>query len=165
MFKTPVCIDLLLGAEVFTSILRDGRLTGPRGKPSAINTCFGCKGALCKIKHDCDIVDVANYTLEQEVLKNMTGSRRSNAAVFSADKGKDFRRPQRKNKLLVRRPPCNLKRESDHDKCRILSQEFSRLKTSQCARNRELASSKRCRNTSETKGLLQAGRWRHIAIN
>ena len=28
-FRTPARIDLLLGAEVFTSILRDGRRTGP----------------------------------------------------------------------------------------------------------------------------------------
>ena len=40
-FRTPARIDLLLGAEVFTSILRDGRRTGPRGTPSAINTCLG----------------------------------------------------------------------------------------------------------------------------
>ena len=28
-FRTPAHIDLLLGAEVFTSILHDGRQTGP----------------------------------------------------------------------------------------------------------------------------------------
>ena len=32
-FRTPALIDLMLGAEVFTSILHDGRWTGPRGTP------------------------------------------------------------------------------------------------------------------------------------
>ena len=32
-FRTPARIDLLLGAEVFTSILCDGRRTGPQGSP------------------------------------------------------------------------------------------------------------------------------------
>ena len=40
-FRTLACIDWLLGAEVFTSILLDGLQTGPRGTPYAINTCFG----------------------------------------------------------------------------------------------------------------------------
>ena len=35
-FKTPAHIDLLLGAEVFTSILHDDRRTGPQGMPSAL---------------------------------------------------------------------------------------------------------------------------------
>ena len=40
-FRTPACIDLLLGAEVFMSILCDGWWTGPQGMPSVINTYFG----------------------------------------------------------------------------------------------------------------------------
>ena len=32
-FRTPARIDLLLGAEVFTDILRDGRRSGPRPGP------------------------------------------------------------------------------------------------------------------------------------
>ena len=40
-FRTPVRIELLLGAEVFTSILCDGQRIGPRGTLSIINPCFG----------------------------------------------------------------------------------------------------------------------------
>ena len=66
-FRTSACIDFVLGAEVFTSILCDGRQTGPQGTPSAINTClwwvlFG------KIQNS-DVVDVANHTLKQDELK------------------------------------------------------------------------------------------------
>ena len=46
-FRTPTHIDLLLGSEVFASILRDGRRTGPRGTPSSINICLDgfCSGS------------------------------------------------------------------------------------------------------------------------
>ena len=37
-FSTQTCTDLLLGAEVFTSLLCDRRQTAPQGTPSAINT-------------------------------------------------------------------------------------------------------------------------------
>ena len=40
-FRTSARIDLLLGDEVFTSILRDVRWTGLRGTASAFNTCLG----------------------------------------------------------------------------------------------------------------------------
>ena len=83
-FRTPARIDLLLGAEVFASILRDGRRTGARGTPSAINTCLGWV-LLGKI-NDSDVVDVANYTLEQDELKYLSGSGRSYAAVLTANK-------------------------------------------------------------------------------
>ena len=69
-FRTPAQIDLLLGAEVFASILRDGRRTGPRGTPSAINTCLGW--VLFGKINDSDVVDVANNTLEQEESKYFT---------------------------------------------------------------------------------------------
>ena len=39
-FRTPAHIDLLLGAEVFTSILCDGWRTGPQGTPTALNASF-----------------------------------------------------------------------------------------------------------------------------
>ena len=78
-FRTPARIDLLLGAEVFASILPDGRRTGPRGKPSAINTCLGWV-RFGKVQ-DSDVVDVDNYTLEQDELKYFTGSGRSYTAV------------------------------------------------------------------------------------
>ena len=83
-FRTLARIDLLLGAEIFASILRDGRRTGPRGTPSAINTYLGW--VLFGKIQDSDVVDVANYTLEQDELKYLTGSGRSYAAVLTADK-------------------------------------------------------------------------------
>ena len=66
-FRTPASIDLLLGAEVFTSILHDGWRTGPQGTPSSINTAFGW--VLFGKIHDSNIVDVVNHTLEWDVFK------------------------------------------------------------------------------------------------
>ena len=66
-FRTPAQIDFPLGAEVFTSILRDGRQTGPRGTPFAINTCLGCRVLFGKIEGS-DVVDVAILTLERDIL-------------------------------------------------------------------------------------------------
>ena len=83
-FRIPAYIDFLLGGEIFTSILYDGRRTGPRGMPSVMNICFG--SVLFGIIHDSDIVDFANYTLEQEVLKDIAKLSRSYAAVVTADK-------------------------------------------------------------------------------
>ena len=81
-YRTPARIDLLLGAaEVFTSILRDGRRTGPRGTSSASNTCLGW--VLSGKIQDSDVVDVANHTLEQDELKYMTASRCSSPAVLT----------------------------------------------------------------------------------
>ena len=57
-FRTLVCIDLLLGAEIFTSILHDGRQTGHRGTPFAINNCFGWV-VFGKIQGS-NVVDVVN---------------------------------------------------------------------------------------------------------
>ena len=73
--RTPARIDLLLGVEIFTSIFLDGRCTGPRGMPSAINTCFGW--VLFGKNQVSDVVDVANLTLERDVLKDMIGLTRS----------------------------------------------------------------------------------------
>ena len=39
-FRTPACIGLLLGAEVFTSVLLDGRQTGPQCMLTVNNTCL-----------------------------------------------------------------------------------------------------------------------------
>ena len=66
-FRTPAHIDLLLGAEIFTGILHDGWWTGPRGAPSVINNCFGWV-LFGKTKGN-NVVDAANLTLEQDVLK------------------------------------------------------------------------------------------------
>ena len=116
-FRTPARIDLLLGAEVFASILRDGRRTGPRGTPSAINTCLGW--VLFGKIQDSDVVDVANYTLEQDELKYLTGSGRSYAAVLTADKKNDLRRPRRRTGRVVKGLPLDSRREFNHDDCRI----------------------------------------------
>ena len=78
-FRTPARIDLLMGAEVFTSIhvLRDGRRTGPRGIPSAIDNGFGWV-LFGNIKGS-DVIYVANLTKEQDELKVLTGFRHSYA--------------------------------------------------------------------------------------
>lgn len=40
-FGTPGCIDLLIGADLFSSVVLNGRRQGPRGTPSAFETAFG----------------------------------------------------------------------------------------------------------------------------
>lgn len=40
-YHRPDSIDILLGAAVFTSLLRDGRKVGNQGEPDAFNTVFG----------------------------------------------------------------------------------------------------------------------------
>ena len=40
-FGTPGRIDIILGAELFTDIMRHGRQYGPRGSPTAWETEFG----------------------------------------------------------------------------------------------------------------------------
>ncbi|XP_071579232.1 uncharacterized protein [Temnothorax nylanderi] len=40
-YHLPGSIDILLGAESFVSVLRDGRRTGKKGEPDAFNTVFG----------------------------------------------------------------------------------------------------------------------------
>ena len=139
-FRTPARIDLLLGAEVFTSILRDGRRTGPRGTPSALNTCFGWV-LFGKIGRS-DVVDVANHTMEQLVCTNVSETRRSYAAVLTADKNSDLR-DQRRRKG----------RDSGHEDCRTRQKGFDRFRISQGARNDRLRPGRRWRGTWETKGF------------
>ena len=122
-FRTPARIDLLLGAEVFASILRDGRRTGPRGTPSAINTCLGW--VLFGKINDSDVVDVANYTLEQDELKYLTGSGRSYAAVVTAGKKSDLRRPRRRNGRVAKGLLDS--RRDNHDDCQITRREFDKI--------------------------------------
>ena len=98
-FRTRARIDLLLGAEVFTSILQDGRRTGLRGTPSAINTCL--EWVLLGKIQDSDVVDVANHTVKQDELKYITGLRYSYAAVFMTDKEKDLHRPRWRNNHIL----------------------------------------------------------------
>ena len=69
---------------MFASIIRYGRRTGPRGAPSAINTCIG-RVLFGKI-HGSDVVDVANHTLEHDEIVYITGLRLSYAAVLTIDK-------------------------------------------------------------------------------
>ena len=57
--------------------------------PSTINTCFGWV-LFCKIEGS-DVVDVANFTLEQDVIRELTCSRHTYAAVLTADKNRDRR--------------------------------------------------------------------------
>ena len=151
-FRTPARIDLLLGAEVFTSILRDGRRTGPRGTPSALNTCFGW-GLFGKIGRS-DVVDVANHTMEQLVCTDASETRRCYAAVLTADKNSDLR-DQRRRKG----------RDSGHEDCRTRQKGFDRFRISQGARNDRLRPGRRWRGTWETKGFRPAGCWRQNATN
>ena len=123
-FRTPARIDLLLGAEVFPSILRNGRRTGPRGTPSAINTCLGW--VLFRKMQDSDVVDVANYTLEQDELKYLTGSGRSYVAVVAAGKKNDLRRPRRRNGRVAK-GLLDTRRDFNHDDSRIIRREFGKV--------------------------------------
>ena len=123
--RTPACIDLLLGAEVFTSILCACRRTGPRGTPSAINTCLGWV-LFGKIQYS-DVVDVAKYSLEQDELKYLTGSGRSYAAVLTtADKKDDLHPPRRRNGRVTKGLPLDSKRDFNHDDCRITRPGFGK---------------------------------------
>ena len=38
-----------------------------------------------------DVADVANFTVEQDVIRDLTGTRRSYAAVLTADKNRNLR--------------------------------------------------------------------------
>ena len=116
-FRTPAWVDLLLGAEVFTSILHDGRRTGPRGTPSAINTCFGW--VLFGKINNSDVVDVANNTLEQDESKYFTGSGRSYAAVVAAGKKNDLRHSRRRNGRVAK-GLLDSRHDFNHDDCRII---------------------------------------------
>ena len=87
-FRTSARIGMLLGAEVFTSILPDGQWTRPRGTPPAINTFFGWVH-FGKIQGSV-VVDMANLTLQQDVLRELTGSRHLYAAVFTVNKKRDL---------------------------------------------------------------------------
>ncbi|XP_071629494.1 uncharacterized protein [Temnothorax longispinosus] len=40
-YHRPGHIDILIGAEIFTSLLRDGRRVGKKGEPGAFNSIFG----------------------------------------------------------------------------------------------------------------------------
>lgn len=90
-FITPARSDLLLGAKAFTRIIHDGRQTGPRGTPSTINNCTGC--VLYGQIQGSDVVEVANLTREQDVCRELTGSRHSYAVVFTVSRKRDLLYP------------------------------------------------------------------------
>ena len=87
-FRTRARIDLLLGPEVFTSILRDGWQTGSRGTPFVFNNCFGW--VLFGKIHGSDVVDIVNLTLEQDILKKLMGWRCSYTAALTGNKESDL---------------------------------------------------------------------------
>ena len=67
-----------------------------RGTPSAINICL--ERVLFGKIQDSDEVDVANHTLETGRIEVYgIGSRRSYAAIVTADKKTNLRRPRRRN--------------------------------------------------------------------
>ena len=71
-FRIPARIDLLLGTEVLMSILCDSRRIEPQDTPSTINTFFG--RVLFGIIQGNDVVDLANLTIEQDVISKMMGT-------------------------------------------------------------------------------------------
>ena len=113
-----------------------------------------------------DVVDVANMTLEQDVLKELTGSRCSYVAVLSDYKNRYLRYLQRRNGQVVEgQQPHTLRRESDHVDCWIWQMGFGRSRISQGAKNDELKPGKEWRCTWQTKGFWPVGCWRQIATN
>ena len=49
-FHMPGCIDVLLGTDIFSSMLLHGRWKGPRGTPVTLETHFGwvLMGSVCQ---------------------------------------------------------------------------------------------------------------------
>ena len=88
------------------------------------------------------MVDVANHTLEQLVYTDESETRRSYAAVLTADKNRDF--------LYIRRKK---RRDSDHKDCPTRQKEFGRSRISPGARDDRLPPGRRRRGTWETKGF------------
>ena len=159
-FRTPARIDLLLAAEVFTSILCDGWRTGPSGTPSALNTCVGWV-LFGKIDGRSDVVDVANHTLEQLVYTDETETRRSYAAVLTTGKNKDLRcTGWRKKRVDEGQQPQVSRRKYIPEDCRIRHQGFDRTKISQSVRKGGFKHRRRW----ETKGFRLEGCWCQYAI-
>ena len=153
-FGIPPRIDLLLGAEVFTNILCDGRRTGPGGMPSALNTCFGWV-LFGKIGRT-DVVNMANHTLEQLVLLDERETRHSYAAVLTAGKNKALRcTGRRKKRSDEGQQPLVPRRECIPEGCGILRHGFNRTKISQSVRNNGCTRQIRW----ETRRFRPAGCW------
>ena len=133
-FRTSARIDMLLGAEVFTSIFCDSRRTGPEGTPSTINTCFGW--VLFGNILGSDVVNVVKFTLrlEQDELRELSGSRRTYAAILIADEEKDLwylHVRQRNEQVFEGQQLDASRRESNHQDCGIQHQVFGRYRISQ----------------------------------
>ena len=64
-----------------------------------------------------DVVDVANLTLEQDMLRELTGSRSSYAAVFTADKNRDLRYLRQRNRRMVEGQPHISRHGSNYVDC------------------------------------------------
>ena len=65
-----------------------------------------------------DVVDMANLTLEQDILNDLTGLRSSHAAVLTANKRLGLRHP-RWRKQVVEGQPHSLRQESNYADCQI----------------------------------------------
>ena len=92
-----------------------------------------CSGKI----QDSDVVDVANYTLEQDELQHLTGSGRSYAAVVTAGKKNDLRRPRRRNGRVAEGLLDS--RRENHDYCRITRREFDKQDLAMCEGKRTYA--------------------------
>ena len=80
-YATSAHISLLPGSEVFTRITHGGQRTGPQGRPTctSINICFGWM-PFGNIQGN-DVLEVAICTLEQDIMRELTRTRRSFPAV------------------------------------------------------------------------------------
>ena len=147
-FKTPSRVDILLGAEVFMDILRDGRRKGPPGTPSALNTMLGWV-VFGKIEGG-DVEEVANLTLERMVDRTDVDTRRCFVSVATPNKSRYFRR--RKRRRVVQRQPHTCY----YDDHRTYYKGFDRYGASQVAR-REMAGVSVCRKMLGNQGVSAGG--------
>ena len=69
-FDTPGRIDLLLGADVFSRVVLQGRRFGPPGSPSAFETQFGwvLLGTVCPELHHSQITSHHSLCLSGDEL-------------------------------------------------------------------------------------------------
>ena len=133
-FRFPSRVDILLGAEVFVEILRDGRRKGPPGTPSALNTCFGWVVFGKVFGSDRDVVEEANLTMERQVYieeKDIVDTRHCFMSMVTTDKDYDFRRRRRKKRRVVQRQPHARECYEDH---RTRREGFDRSRISRSTR-------------------------------
>ena len=124
-FKTPSCIDVLLGSEVFQQILGEGRRNGPPGTPSAIETMLGwvvfgkVKGGDVGDIDDEDVlgsddstssddVEVTNQIFQrnyEHYMKAIEAYPSVFLSVVRTDKGKNVRHKRRRKRRTVQEQP------------------------------------------------------------